>query len=51
MAIHPDVTQRLRAEVLEHCGSTASPTFEHFRDMKYSVLIFFSRVVDLCRFF
>ena len=39
MAIHPDVTQKLRAEVLEHCGPTALPTFEHFRDMKYSVLI------------
>ena len=40
MAIHPDVTQKLRAEVLEHCGPTASPTFEQFRDMKYCVLNF-----------
>ena len=39
MAIHPDVTQKLRTEVLERCGPTSSPTFEHFRDMKYSVLI------------
>ena len=44
MAIHPDVTQRLRAEVLEHCGPTSFPTFENFRDMKYSVLI---SLVDL----
>jgi cytochrome P450 len=39
MAINPDVTQRLRAEVLEHCGPSSSPTFENFRDMKYSALI------------
>ena len=39
MAIHPDVTQKLRAEVLEHCGPTSFPTFEHFKHMKYSVLI------------
>ncbi|KAF8962912.1 cytochrome P450 monooxygenase CYP63 [Flammula alnicola] len=35
MAIHLDVAERLRAEVLEHCGPTAPPTFEHFRHMKY----------------
>ena len=39
MAIHPEVTQRLRAEVLEHCGPTSFPTFQSFKDMKYSVLI------------
>lgn len=35
MAIHPDVTAKLRAEVLDHCGSTKSGTFENFRNMKY----------------
>ena len=53
MAIHPDVTQRLRAEVLQHCGPTAPPTFEHFRDMKYRVLIsrVESRYSDFLLFF
>lgn len=53
MAIHPDVTQRLRAEVLQHCGPTAPPTFEHFRDMKYCVLIsrVESRYSDFLLFF
>lgn len=51
MAIYPDVTQRLRAEVLEHCGPTSSPTFEHFRDMKYSVLISQVDLVDPIYFF
>ncbi|KIM44015.1 hypothetical protein M413DRAFT_67983 [Hebeloma cylindrosporum] len=35
LAIHPQVAQRLRAEVLQHCGPTSTPTFEHFRNMKY----------------
>ena len=49
MAIHPDVTEKLRAEVLEHCGPTSFPTFENFRDMKYSGLI--SRIcLSLCQF-
>lgn len=35
MALHPDVAQKLRAEVLEHCGPTAPGTFDSFRNMKY----------------
>ncbi|KAF8900848.1 cytochrome P450 [Gymnopilus junonius] len=35
LAIHPDVAQKLRSEVLEHCGPTSPPTFDHFRNMKY----------------
>ncbi|KAF8811334.1 cytochrome P450 monooxygenase CYP63 [Phlegmacium glaucopus] len=35
LAIHPEAAQRLRAEVLEHCGPTSFPTFQQFRDMKY----------------
>ncbi|KAF9259726.1 cytochrome P450 monooxygenase CYP63 [Marasmius fiardii PR-910] len=35
MAIHPEVCQNLRAEVLEHCGPTNAPTYEQIRGMKY----------------
>ncbi|KAJ3512593.1 hypothetical protein NLJ89_g3431 [Agrocybe chaxingu] len=35
MAVHPEVATRLRAEVLEHCGPSRPPTYEHFRHMKY----------------
>ncbi|KDR66926.1 hypothetical protein GALMADRAFT_258809 [Galerina marginata CBS 339.88] len=35
LAIHPDVTKKLRTEVLEHCGPSSPPTFEQFREMKY----------------
>ncbi|KAF4622458.1 hypothetical protein D9613_009471 [Agrocybe pediades] len=35
MSIHPEVAEKLRAEVLDHCGSTLPPTFEHFKQMKY----------------
>jgi len=38
MAIHPDVTAKLRAEVLDHCGPTKPGTFENFRNMKYSTV-------------
>jgi len=35
MAIHPEVTQKLRSEVLEHCGSHGTPTYESIRKLKY----------------
>ncbi|KAF8629726.1 hypothetical protein AX15_003304 [Amanita polypyramis BW_CC] len=34
MAIHPDVTEKMRSEVLGVCGSQA-PTYETLRQMKY----------------
>ena len=51
MAIHPNVAQTLRAEVLEHCGPTACPTFEHFRDMKYSCVLEVIREIDVFIYF
>jgi cytochrome P450 len=39
MAIHPNVTKRLRAEVLAHCGPNNAPTYESIRNLKYSALI------------
>ncbi|KAE9397925.1 cytochrome P450 monooxygenase CYP63 [Gymnopus androsaceus JB14] len=35
MAIYPEVTKKLRAEVLEHCGSAGSITYEQLRNLKY----------------
>ncbi|RXW17143.1 hypothetical protein EST38_g8710 [Candolleomyces aberdarensis] len=35
LALHPDVTEKLRAEVLKHCGPTSPGTFDNFRNMKY----------------
>lgn len=35
MALHPDVTQRLRAEVLKVVGPTNSPTFDHIKQLRY----------------
>ena len=34
MASHPDVTAKMRAEVLDVCGNQA-PTYENIRQMKY----------------
>ncbi|KAF8736947.1 hypothetical protein AX14_013681 [Amanita brunnescens Koide BX004] len=34
MAVHPDVTAKMRAEVLTVCGNQA-PTYENIRQMKY----------------
>jgi hypothetical protein len=36
MAIDPEVTRRLREEVLEHCGLIDPPTFERIKGMKFS---------------
>lgn len=38
--MHPDVTRRLRIEVLEHCGVDKAPTFDDIKDMKYSTLAY-----------
>jgi len=38
LAIHPDVTEKLRAEVLEHCGMDGVPTYEKIRHLKYCTL-------------
>ncbi|KAG6853804.1 hypothetical protein C0991_001254 [Blastosporella zonata] len=35
MATHPHVAERLRAEVLEHCGSENPPTYDQIRGLKY----------------
>lgn len=35
MALHPDVMNRLREEVLHMVGSTEHPTYDNLRDMKY----------------
>ncbi|KAI0791316.1 cytochrome P450 monooxygenase CYP63 [Abortiporus biennis] len=35
MALHPDVCQKMRAEVLEQVGPTASPTFETIKNLRY----------------
>ncbi|KAF8151560.1 cytochrome P450 monooxygenase CYP63 [Crassisporium funariophilum] len=35
MALHTEIAEKLRAEVLEHCGPSSPPTVEKFRDMKY----------------
>jgi len=32
---HPDVLQKLRAEVLEHVGTSRMPTYDDIRSMKY----------------
>lgn len=36
MATVPHIAERLRAEVLEHCGSHSPATYERIRDLKYS---------------
>lgn len=36
MALHPEVAQKLRAEVLEHCGLDGAPTVDRIRNLKYS---------------
>lgn len=35
LSLHPEVFERLRAEVLEVVGSTGRPTYENIREMKY----------------
>uniref|UniRef100_A0A0W0ETJ6 Putative cytochrome P450 monooxygenase CYP63 n=1 Tax=Moniliophthora roreri TaxID=221103 RepID=A0A0W0ETJ6_MONRR len=35
MAIYPDVAQKLRQEVLQHCGANDAPSYEQIRDLKY----------------
>ncbi|KAI5888692.1 cytochrome P450 [Schizophyllum commune H4-8] len=35
LAEHPDITERLRAEILDKVGPTRRPTYEDIRDMKY----------------
>jgi cytochrome P450 len=35
LAIHPDVTKKLRAEVLEHCGTNGAPTYDNIRHLRY----------------
>jgi len=35
LAMHPEVAKKLRAEVLEYCGSNGAPTFETIKAMKY----------------
>jgi len=42
MAMHPEITERLRAEVLQYCGTSSTPTIESLKDMKYSVLIYYT---------
>lgn len=35
MALDPEITKKLREEVLKHCGPTDAPTIERIRNMKY----------------
>lgn len=35
MAMYPDITRRLREEILEKVGSSRNPTYEDIREMKY----------------
>ncbi|OCH86929.1 cytochrome P450 [Obba rivulosa] len=35
LAEHPEVLTRLRAEVIEHCGTNKPPTFENIKAMRY----------------
>ncbi|EMD35976.1 hypothetical protein CERSUDRAFT_115922 [Gelatoporia subvermispora B] len=35
LAEHPEVMQKLRAEVIEHCGTSKPPTFENIKAMRY----------------
>ncbi|KAL7282246.1 hypothetical protein ACG7TL_003715 [Trametes sanguinea] len=35
LCLYPEVFKRLRAEVLEHVSTTAKPTFDDIRNMKY----------------
>ena len=35
MALYPDITKRLREEVLEKVGTARSPTYDDIRDMKF----------------
>ena len=36
MAIHPNVAQDMRAEVLDHFGAHGTPTYESLRNLKFS---------------
>ena len=35
LAMHPDVTRKLRREILEHVGFDGIPTVENIRELKY----------------
>lgn len=35
MALHPEVVQRLRKEILDQVGSDRAPTFDDIRNMRY----------------
>lgn len=35
LARHPEVYQKLRAEILNTVGPTSAPTYEHLKNMKY----------------
>lgn len=39
MATVPHIAERLRAEVLEHCGPHSPATYERIRDLKYSTCL------------
>ena len=47
MALHPEMAQRLRAEVLEHHGTERLPTYESLRNLKYSGYFFLQNVICL----
>ncbi|KAI0086757.1 cytochrome P450 [Irpex rosettiformis] len=35
MAMYPEITRKMRAEVLQHCGKTGTPTFETIKSLRY----------------
>lgn len=36
MAIHPEIAEKMRAEVLDHCGPHAFPTIDQIHQLRYS---------------
>lgn len=40
MAMYPDIARKMREEVLQHCGSTQSPTFEKIKALRYGAFSF-----------
>ena len=44
--MHPDVTRKLRAEVLQHCGLDEAPTYDNIKQLKYSTRLNLALIVS-----
>lgn len=44
LAQHPDIEKRLREEIFTFVGPTATPTYEHMREMKYMRAFFNGKI-------